>query len=415
MNHIKSTCYPLISRDPHLKNPCFIYINGSSFFSRVCTPLFRRVHKYVKFSGDVIVLDSLKTDSKIDRVKAYMLFTSSECGTLPLGAVITNSSETLKLGLEALKETLGPVMFFGNTGPKVVLTNDVNGEKEAAKAVWDESINLLSPYHVLEHVFKWLVKPKNAIVKCDQIGLFQHFKSILFARTEDECFECYNKTLFTAKRYTDFINFLYELWNKKSSWAFCYRSNLLAAISKSLLKDQVFERCKDLSLSQLLDLIVIKSQSYYEQRILNALLMETFTDFKRTLSPPEELIDRVQKLGENLFLVPSETQDDLFYVVNLEVSNCSCSEDNTVQICQHIDWLRALQPSDVEKERTEVEVMKKSMYVVATGADSSQSLQTVLKRKDNDPVAVPVKKQKKKLVKTKGKPRRIMKTKEKKV
>lgn len=323
-------------------------------------------------------LDSIKShkpQKTNDKSRVYILLTPSECGGLPLGVILTstNNKNALSNGFEILKDMLGEKIFGGKpNGPKIFITDDNEVEIEAVKTSFTESENLLCIYHVLRSIFKWLVKVKNAIEKSKQQLFFQEFRSIMFAKTKTECLDRYNTAKSSAGLYPSYLSILNDYWDRRHLWALSYRSYFLSEASLRLLKEQIFERVKSFNIIQTLDFIITKFMVYYETKLLDAAEkneINYFVDKDHPLPPPE-IVERTQNLGDKLFLVPCDKQENLFYVVNTEILSCSCTNSTNGELCKHVEWLLASEPT-IAKESIANNSMRKIFYYIATGEEVS--------------------------------------------
>ena len=141
----------------------------------ICTPLVQRAHQYIKHSSELVFCDST---SSLDQFNcpAFILSTSSPCGAVPLGIVIT-SGESAPIISEAfgkLKSILPENAFNGNSpavGPSTFITDDSQVEHESLGIVWPDSRLLLCIFHYLQAWWRWLWGKENAIDKEDRIPI----------------------------------------------------------------------------------------------------------------------------------------------------------------------------------------------------------------------------------------------------
>lgn len=262
---------------------------------------------------------------------------------------------------------LGEKLFRGKTaGPKIFITDDNVIERDAVKKSFPNSINLLCIYHVLQSIFRWLVKTKNFISETERQVFFQDFREVMFAKTKEECVEKYERARLNAEHCPNYLKLLEEYWGGKNLWALSHRSCFLSEAALRLLKEQIFERIKSFNMLQIVDFVLTKFMMYYEKKLLDAANKNLINYFRDTEhdSPPEHVSKRIQNLGNKLYLVPSETQENLFFIVNTDILSCSCLCDN----CKHIEWSLAIQPTE-DTITIGDEAIRRIFYLVALGVE----------------------------------------------
>lgn len=188
------------------------------------------------------------------------------------------------------------------------------------------------------------------------------FRTLVFAGTKEECEEEYVKVAAYAERFPSFANFLLGYWERKKLWALCFREHDVTNSVKAALREQVFQRIRDMSIVQVLDFFINKYMPTVEKKILE-ISNKSYVDFLKKGTIPAPSVDpatRVQKLGDKLYLVPKEDDGEVYYIVNLDNYSCSCVE--TVMPCRHVNWLMSQDCVD----DTEIQ---KLLHYIATGAE----------------------------------------------
>ena len=140
----------------------------------------QRAHQYIKQSSELVFCDST---SSLDQFNCptFILSTSSPCGAVPLGIVIT-SGESAPIISEAfgkLKSILPENAFNGNSpavGPSKFITDDSQVERESLGIVWPDSRLLLCILHYLQAWWRWLWGKENAIDKEDRFPIMNCIK-----------------------------------------------------------------------------------------------------------------------------------------------------------------------------------------------------------------------------------------------
>ena len=106
----------------------------------VCDDFCRRIHKHEPQAGDIVLMDATTNLDRHD-TKLFHLICPSAVGGLPLGNIITSKEdeETICAALTLFKSILPKDAFFGrgpNVGPKIIMTDDSDAERNAVKKLW---------------------------------------------------------------------------------------------------------------------------------------------------------------------------------------------------------------------------------------------------------------------------------------
>ena len=112
----------------------------------IVTALVKRVHNNIEQAAELIFVDAT-SNAEAHNLKIFLMCTHSVAGALPLGLPITSDEKesTLKCRFTMLKNCLPDDAFYGNgpmVGPKIILTDNCQEERNALKDVW-ASANLL--------------------------------------------------------------------------------------------------------------------------------------------------------------------------------------------------------------------------------------------------------------------------------
>jgi hypothetical protein len=146
-----------------------------------------------------------------------------------------------------LKKILNDKIFGGKVdGLSVFITDDSAAEQAVIKTIWPKSKNLLCIFHVLQAVWKWLIKTKHGIPQEKQVLLYNQFKDILHAPTEKECFQKLEDAKKEAIHFHNYYKYLMDYWNRRKLWAKAYRNNLTILVKDGSTRRLKRERPRDL-------------------------------------------------------------------------------------------------------------------------------------------------------------------------
>lgn len=85
-----------------------------------------------------------------------------------------------------VKEALGGCAFYGRGEPQTFLTDNCNAERKALAATWPTSQCFLSIFHILQQVWRWLLKSKHAIQKHHRQELMASMKTLVYAKSIED-------------------------------------------------------------------------------------------------------------------------------------------------------------------------------------------------------------------------------------
>lgn len=88
-----------------------------------------------------------------------------------------------------------------------------------------------------------------------------------------------------------------------------------------------------------INFVILQMSDYYERRLLNFANFRLTSHelfFEKILEKAESVeADKIELIGEDLYLVPSETDASTFYEVNAVCGVCSCSVGIMGRFCKH--------------------------------------------------------------------------------
>ena len=319
----------------------------------ICTPLMQRAHQYIKQSSELVFCDST---SSLDQFNCptFILSTSSPCGAVPLGIVIT-SGESAPIISEAfgkLKSILPENAFNGNSpavGPSTFITDDSQVERESLGIVWPYSRLLLCIFHYLQAWWRWLWGKENAIDKEDRIPIMNCIKRLLYSESPEEYDKMYKDMLENESSpflyYENALKRLQDAHERRSEWAITFRrheltrgnhTNNYAESGIRIIKDQIFERTKAFNPVQMFQFFTTTFELYYERRLLDLAHNRISPSIAKHFYRSKELHGAVAiHLTSNYYLVKYEGEDGRAYHVDADLGMCTCPIGINGQPCKH--------------------------------------------------------------------------------
>ncbi|XP_071947653.1 uncharacterized protein [Antedon mediterranea] len=351
----------------------------------ICTPLMKRVHTKVKHSGEMIFVDS---SGNCDRhnSRIFIFLTHSSAGGLPLGVVITTSESeaTITTGIKLLQTILPDGSYFGRgaQGPQIAMTDDCQALHLAIHAVYPETSLLLCVFHLLQAMWRWLWDAKNRIAKCDRPSLLGVLKSLVYAESARELNERYEVVTEdpAARKYHKYREHLDSIYQRKEAWAICLRSNLMTRGNNTnnyvesamrVVKDKVLYRLKAYNVTQLMDFILTRMESYYARRLLDVANNRTanIQQSRYFMSDGNINCDNILKEDESNYSVPSASTDKLYHV-DISIGTCTCPIGNTGGPCKHQNAvMKTFNIINSNHTPTTSPFLRKLYYSIATGRD----------------------------------------------
>ncbi len=321
----------------------------------ICTPLMCRVHRNIQQAGEMLFCDAT---SSLDRFNTsmFILSTSNAAGGLPLGVLITSDEQqdTICQGLQLLKDVFPDDCFYGrgfSKGPPIFMTDDSAAERNAIRTVWPNSQLLLCAFHFLQSNWTWLHDGSNQVNNADRKVLISAIKSLVYAENENQLISRYEA--FTgseiAKKYPKYLSHIQGHWSRRREWAICFRKNILvrgnhtnnySEAGMRILKELVFSRVKAYNHVQMFSFITDCFELYYTRKLLSVAhnRMDRYISLKyqgiKCINIAYENIVQLDS-DEATYLVDSQTDRGVKYLVNMELGVCSCNAGRDGSPCSH--------------------------------------------------------------------------------
>ena len=126
----------------------------------------------------------------------------------------------------------------------------------------------------------WLWDGHNGISKEDRPHLLGVFKSLVYAESSDQLNNLYQAIVDNpiVKKHRKYEEHPASVFETRKAWAICFRSNLLTRGNNTtnyvesamrIVKDKVLYRLKAYNVTQLVDFLLTRMESYYARRLLD--------------------------------------------------------------------------------------------------------------------------------------------------
>ena len=321
----------------------------------VCTPLMCRIHQHIRQSSEMVFCNSTST---LDRFNSslFVLSTSHCAGGLPLAVMITSDEqeETIQQGLQVVKQVLPGEAFYGigaKRGPAIIMTDDSSAERKALQQVWPDTRLLLCMFHFLQSKWTWLHNSKNRIANPDQQLLMIKTKQLVYAKFESQLISLYNEfqKCQLVKKYPQYLTYIQSHWASRREWAVCYRTHLLvrgnhtnnyAEAGVRIVKELIFNRVKAYNIIQMFTFVTECLELYYTRKLLSVAhnRINRYVSLKyQGINCARIGFDKIQvhDEAEQTYLVESQTERGVKYLVDMSVGVCSCTAGQDGSPCSH--------------------------------------------------------------------------------
>ena len=325
----------------------------------IVDPFMQRVHENFPQAGDIVMCDAT---SNLDRNDSKLLHIvcPSPIGALPLADIIVTreDTKTLEFAFELLKSVLPEKAFFGrgaDAGPQVIMTDDCDGERAALASAWPAAVLLLCIFHVLQAVWVWCWNSKNKIDGKDRQHLLTRFRDVLYAKTREKLSDSLEELYAddTVNKYPKFIKHLRrDTFPKIKAWSMERRitenlptgqnnTNNLVESSFRYVKDIQFNRIRAFNLTDMLSLVMDRSE-WYVNKVIDAannriMMWLNSCHSKYVIKLPNIDPEKISQLcpPAPIYMVPSESDPDISYVVDMETRLCTCPQGRLTGPCKH--------------------------------------------------------------------------------
>ena len=323
----------------------------------IVDPFMRRVHQIIPQAGDLVLIDAT---SNLDRndTKLVHLVCPSVIGGLPVGEILTTreDTDTLRFGLDLLKTVLPGDAFYGRgveTGPQLFMTDDSDSLRNALNGAWGHAELLLCTFHILQAQWNWLWDARHGVPKQDRPVLLRLFRDVLYAECEEELSNklelLYADPVYNRHpQYQEHLD--KDTFPKMEAWSLAHRimkklptsnnnTNNYVECSFRYTKEDQFNRHKAYNLPDLLSILLDRSEFYANKcvdagnNVLESWLKNCNSKYVKQL--PDINPDTIVQVGPLSFLVPSETNPDTSYLVDMEMRHCSCPQGQLKGPCKH--------------------------------------------------------------------------------
>ena len=366
----------------------------------------RRVHSVVPQSGQIMFVDAT---GSLDRCNHQLLkmMTESPVGGLPLGFIILSeqTEKSLSAGVEEMKKLLPAEAFAGRAvkGPEIIMTDDDKGLVNALRRAWPAAVQLQCQWHILQANWRWLCSNDNGVRKQHRQCLLKLFKNMMYAKTRDEYQKCEDIFLSDnlSNLYQNFQAHIKRLYSHRiETWALYSRlerqlptrgsnTNNYCEASMKTTKETQFGRVRTFNLPELLQVICDDSAIYVTKLIdigngRDSLLR--YSKSKYLGKDSNILEDQIVDLGDDAFLVESETVKGRWYMCNMVSGFCSCPVGVTCAPCKHKAAVTKHTGKAQFSQTPKNDPCQRALYhYIAWG----RTLEPHMYRNINDPVSVP--------------------------
>ena len=207
---------------------------------------------------------------------------------------------------------------------------------------------------LLQALWSWLWDAKHTISKDDRPALLRLFRQVLYSENESDLSENLENVYASSVslKYPNFqAHLMFDIFPKMKAWCMEHRvtnklptsnnnTNNLVETSFRYTKENQLNRHKAYNLCDLLSLLLDNSDFYQNKcvdcanNVLESWLRNCHSKYVVSKQPNIDP-DHIEQVGPNSFLVPSETQPDIRYLVDMDIRHCSCPVGRLLGPCKH--------------------------------------------------------------------------------
>lgn len=332
-----------------LQNGVTVLVRENPLIITVITPIMKRANE-CRFAQEVVFVDSSGSCDQTNTCVTFF-FAANKIGAIPLAIVLhtAQSESNYTLAFSAVKDALGINSFGGQGFPGIIFTDDSIAERNALKAVFPQSHLLLCTFHVCQAFWRWLWDSHNSIEKTDRKKIMLAFRLVIFANTDEECTEYFQNLIQEYCHDNNYQNlkiYLEAHWSRRQEWCLHYRNNLITRGNNTnnyvessirIFKDIVLERCRSFNSCALIDFIVKVFENYHKRRLLEY-ANSRHTSNKLAYLKFSKNIEgiRVTETDRNVYLVTSQSDNQLLYTVYTDIAMCDCPFGQGGRFCKHL-------------------------------------------------------------------------------
>ena len=246
---------------------------------------------------------------------------------------------------QLFKKMLTADAFYGNgpiIGSQVIMIDDSIAERLAIEKAWPQTV-LLCTFHFLQRRWAWLHDAKNGVKHNeDRLVLIKKIQNMVYASSEHLLVKCYTELLEKtpeSSKYPSFLKQVKSLWEKRKTWAHCYRKTLpvrgnhtnnYAEAGNKILKELVFSLVKAYNLTQLFSFVTEVMEIYYQKKILSLAnnRVESYVQGLRFQGLNSHSISKedITHTENGWYKIQSQTNRGEYYSLNTNIGFCTVPE-----------------------------------------------------------------------------------------
>lgn len=304
----------------------------------VITPTMRRVA--VTINLEHILVDSIPTASG---PVVTFLYAVSKAGALPIACVLhTEENEanysqaflSIKLTLENL--------FNGQFEPKLLNIKDCKEMRDAATAIFPNSIVLSSKWSVCSNIWRWICSDDAKMeVKQRQAWMENFWELIRCNKLEsaESCYELYKEDdNETPSEVSDYID---DLWDRRVEWlnGEDHVSLNVVEASMRIMNEFVYQKCK-FNVHVMVD-VLINVIDRQIRRILHAHAKSlnvpaTYTKFLEKTKEVMSLDSSLKRINTTEFKLESGSKTKKYIRFRTDIWCCDCNVGKKGRFCEHL-------------------------------------------------------------------------------
>jgi hypothetical protein len=332
-----------------------IKVDEKPFSISVVTPMMQRALEIIGQDPVQIFIDSSASCDQTNSSITTLLI-PTKAGAVPIAVCIhanqteINYTSAFQLTKDNWSETKINIEAF--------MTDDACAMKNALETVWPGIRQLLCQFHVSSAFWNYLCTPKNGVNTDVRVSYMAQFRKIMYSSSISEATTNYETLHSSLEGNCKVKKHLMAIWERRAEWCLAFRMDVLnrsnntnnyAEATFRVFKDIILCRLKAHNAISLLSFVAFELDEYYAMRLTSHSYDKIYRCskiFVQTIDRGQILVDtyreKLKKVGDYVFSVPSASDEEISYTVNSQIGHCTCVSGSQGAYCKHMSAVTSI-------------------------------------------------------------------------
>lgn len=340
-------------------------LTNDDFVASIATPFMLRVCE-MNTAGELVLIDSTGI---IDRFGLYVfpILTISTAGRLPIGLVITTKRKEflIREGFNLYVSMLNEKSFGGRgkEGPSIVMTDATGTEITALKSVFPNAKMLLCVFHVLQTVFRWILKANEISESREKWqAIYSDVKRMVYSTDKKEIEDIHERLQKSLKGFPSLSRYITRLYEGREHWAISYQ---IGNQTVRYIRDNICPEIVANDLSQFFEYLLAPYEKQYIIKIMNIVMEKDVNEDMKYLLDSEKY--EMMPYSDDTVTAHNK-ENNIYYVIYNDIGYCTCYTGVTGRYCKHQRlWAEKSKTFSPNTEFANTTEQKVELFYVATG------------------------------------------------